>query len=100
MSTLSTWAYRMTGQCPVDGRPMACTLRGADQRIAGIIRSCPNHPDRAHADAMSSEDHINDAGLCAICGSAWPCSRADLDGRDFASLCTRLHELAGSATLD
>jgi hypothetical protein len=49
---------------------------------------------------MSSEDHINDAGLCAICGSAWPCSRADLDGRDYASLCARLHEQAGSATLD
>ena len=82
---------------------MACTVRGADQQFSGIISIVPESPGRRPAlttMTMSSDDHCNDAGLCAICGSAWPCLRADLDGRDLTLLCARLHEQAGSATLD
>jgi hypothetical protein len=50
--------------------------------------------------ATSSHEHSNAAGLCMICGSAWPCPRTDLDGRDLALLCARLHEQAGSAARD
>jgi hypothetical protein len=26
--------------------------------------------------ASVMNEHVNDQGLCAICGSAWPCERA------------------------
>jgi len=29
---------------------------------------------RGNATAVMNE-HVNDAGLCAICGAAWPCER-------------------------
>lgn len=29
-------------------------------------------------------DHIDDAGLCAVCGSAWPCERAVLAEHNLA----------------
>jgi hypothetical protein len=82
---------------------MACTVRGADQQFPGMIFARARIARIAPALTtmiMSSDDHSNDAGLCAICGSAWPCPRADLDGRDLMLLCTRLREQAGSATLD
>ncbi len=31
-------------------------------------------------------DHTNDAGLCAVCGSAWPCERATTAAHNLAVL--------------
>ncbi|KWX02437.1 hypothetical protein [Carbonactinospora thermoautotrophica] len=31
-------------------------------------------------------EHVNDAGLCAVCGSAFPCGRAVLAEHNLASL--------------
>ena len=30
-------------------------------------------------------DHTNDAGLCAVCGCAWPCERAVLAEHNLAA---------------
>jgi hypothetical protein len=30
-------------------------------------------------------EHVNDRGLCAICGSAWPCERAVVAGHNLAA---------------
>jgi len=29
-------------------------------------------------------EHVNDQGLCAVCGSAWPCERAVLAEHNLA----------------
>jgi hypothetical protein len=31
-------------------------------------------------------EHVNDHGLCAVCGSAWPCERAVLAEHNLAVL--------------
>jgi len=31
-------------------------------------------------------EHLNDHGLCAVCGSAWPCERAQLAEHNLAVL--------------
>jgi hypothetical protein len=31
-------------------------------------------------------EHVNDQGLCAVCGSAWPCERAVLAEHNLAVL--------------
>lgn len=31
-------------------------------------------------------EHVNDAGLCAVCGSAWPCERVQFAEHNLAVL--------------
>jgi hypothetical protein len=36
--------------------------------------------------ASVMNEHVNDRGLCAICGSAWPCERAVVAEHNLAAL--------------
>ena len=36
--------------------------------------------------AVVRNEHVNDAALCAVCGSTWPCQRAQLAEHNLAVL--------------
>ena len=49
-------------------RPPSQTDNGLSEALARLLKTAQREIDR----------HINDHGLCAICGSAFPCERAAL----------------------
>ena len=62
-----------------DDRPCGETLAESDYFSPELVRLC------AMATRVLNE-HTNDHDLCAVCGCAWPCSRAALAQHNLALL--------------
>ena len=58
----------------------------APMTVAGMGYFPPELERLCGTATLVLNEHVNDAGLCAVCGSAWPCERVQLAEHNLAVL--------------